>query len=148
MSEVASTFATELGHEHLSLLGLLDRLEEKVEPASAGCAGLLVGLLKEVQATLQRHFRFEEQGGYMSYIMAEDAPYLYRAAQELLLEHGRLSDGLESLIASAAGVAPESSVPTTLQEQVRHWVRLVRDHEARENRLIHQACNQEIGADD
>jgi hypothetical protein len=147
MSEMAPSFATELGDEHVSLLGQIGCLEERPEPGTADCAGLLVGRLTEVQAGLQRHFRFEEEGGYMSRILA-DAPYLYRAAQELLAEHGRLSDSLDSLITSAAGVPPESLVTPALREQVSQWVLLVRGHEARENRLIQQACNQDIGTDD
>jgi hypothetical protein len=147
MSEIARSFTIELDDEHVSLLAQLGCLEEKPEPGTADCAGLLVGRLTEVQASLQRHFRFEEEGGYMSRILA-DAPYLHRAAQELLAEHTRLSNYLASLITAAAGVPPESHVTPALRERVSQWVLLVRGHEARENRLIQQACNQDIGADD
>jgi len=146
MSEIAPSFATELGHEHVSLLRLLGCLEEKPEPGTANCAGLLAGHLREVQASLQRHFHFEEEGGYMSHFLT-DAPHLDRTARELLTEHGRLSKCLESLIRSAAGVPPESLVTPDLREQVRQWVLLVRRHEARENRLIQEACNRDIGTD-
>jgi hypothetical protein len=148
MSETAPSFTTQLGHEHVSLLTHLSCLEEEVGPKTADCSGILLDRLREVRATLQSHFHFEEQGGYMSYILAEDAPHLYRAAQELLAEHGRLRDDLEKLIASAAGVPPESLVTAAVRERVNHWVQLVRGHEGRENRLINQACNQDIGADD
>jgi hypothetical protein len=147
MSEIAPSFATELGHEHTSLLRQLACLEERPEPGTADCAGLLVGRLREVYASLQRHFHFEEQGGYMSHILA-DAPYLDRSARDLLAEHGRLSNYLDSLITAVAGVPPESLVTPDLKEKVKQWVLLVRGHEARENRLIQQACNQDIGADD
>jgi hypothetical protein len=147
MSEIAPSFATELSHEHVSLVRQLGCLEERPEPGTADCAGLLAGRLREVQASLQRHFHFEEQGGYMSHFLAE-APYLDRAARDLLAEHGRLSDYLDSLITSAGGAAPESLVTPDLRVQVRQWVLLVRGHEARENRLIQQACNQDIGTDD
>jgi hypothetical protein len=147
MSEIAPSFATDLSHEHVSLLGQLGCLLASPEPGLSESAGRLVGRLTEMQASLQRHFRFEEQGGYMSHILA-DAPYLGRAAQELLAEHGRLSDCLDSLIAAVAGVQPESLVTHTVRDQVREWVLLVRGHEARENRLMQQACNQDIGTDD
>jgi hypothetical protein len=146
MPEIAPSFATELGHEHVSLLRQLECLEETPQQETADCAGLLVGRLREVQASLERHFHFEEQGGYMSHILA-DAPHLDRTARELLAEHGRMSGYLDSLITSAAGVPPESLVRPDLREQVRQWVLLVRGHEARENRLIQQACNQDIGTD-
>jgi hypothetical protein len=147
MAEIAPSFASELGDEHVSLLGQLGCLEERPEPGMADCAGRLVVRLTEVQGNLHRHFRFEEEGGYMSRILA-DAPYLYRAAQELLAEHRRLSDFLDVLITSAAEVSPESLVPPTLRDQVSQWVLLVRGHEARESRMIQQACNQDIGTDD
>jgi hypothetical protein len=147
MSEIAPSFATELGDEHVSLLGQLSGLEEKPEPGTVGFAGLLVERLTQMQAGLQRHFRFEEEGGYMSGILA-DAPYLHRAAQELLAEHAGLSDSLAALITAAAGIPPESLVTPALRERVSQWVLLVRGHEARETRLVQQACNQDIGADD
>jgi hypothetical protein len=100
-----------------------------------------------VQAELERHFRFEEQGGYMSQILAS-APYLDRAAGELLAGHGRLSDQLEALIKAAAAVPPESLLTPELREQVKQWVLRVREHEAGETRLIQQACNQDIGPED
>jgi hypothetical protein len=147
MSEIALSFAAELGDEHVSLLTQVGCLEERPGPGAADCAGHLVVRLTEVQASLRRHFRFEEEGGYMSRILA-DAPYLHRAAQEVLAEHGRLSASLDALIAAAAGAPPESLVVPALHEQVRQWVLLVRGHEARENRLIQQACNQDVGAED
>jgi hypothetical protein len=147
MSEVAPSFAIELGREHASLLHQLRRLEEGPEPQTTDSTGLLAGRLREVQASLRRHYQFEEQGGYMSQVLA-DAPHLYHAAQQLLAEHGRMSDSLDSLIATAAALPPETPVPPSLQEQVRQWVLLVYGHEARENQLVHQACNQDIGADD
>jgi hypothetical protein len=147
MAEVAPSFATELSHEHASLLGQLCSLEEVPEGPSTDCAGPLAGRLRAAQASLQRHFHFEEQGGYMSQVLA-DAPHLYRAARELLAEHGRMAHDLDSLIAAAASVPPGSPVTPAMREQVRQWVRMVRAHEARENQLIQQACNQDIGTDD
>jgi hypothetical protein len=147
MSDIAPSFAAELGDAHASILGQLACLEEGPEPGTVACAGLLVRRLIEVQASLQCHFRFEEEGGYMSRTLA-DAPHLHRAAQELLAEHGRLSDSLSSLIAGAAAIEPESGITPVLLAQVSQWVMLVRGHEARENRLIQQACNQDVGADD
>jgi hypothetical protein len=147
MSEIALSFAAELGDEHVSLLTQVGCLEERPGPGVADCAGHLVVRLTEVEACLRRHFRFEEEGGYMSRILA-DAPYLHRAAQEVLAEHGRLSASLNALIAAAAGAPPESLVVPALQEQVRQWVLLVHGHEARENRLIQLACNQDVGTED
>jgi hypothetical protein len=148
MPQNAPSFATLLGHEHVSLLTHLGCLEEKPGPETEDRAAVLVGRLREVRVTLQHHFEFEEQGGYMSYFVAEDAPDLYRAAQELLAEHDRLRTDLDALITTAAALPPESLVTPALREQVRPWVQQVRKHEACENRLIYQACNQDIGTAD
>jgi hypothetical protein len=147
MAETAPSFAAELGREHASLLDHLRRLQEGPEPGTADCAGPLVGLLTEAQASLNRHFRFEEQGGYMNQVLAE-APHLYHAAQQLLAEHGRMSDSLDALIATAAAAPPETPVPPSLREQLKQWVVWVYRHEAGENQLVHQACNQDTGTDD
>lgn len=140
------SFADELKHEHVSLLDQLRFLEEEIELRPADRYKTLLGRLKELQASLCRHFHFEEQGGYMSQIL-DDAPHLHHAAQALLAEHARISTNLDSLIASVACLSPECPV-TPLRGQLRQWVLLVRDHESRENRLTQTACNQDIGADD
>jgi hypothetical protein len=100
-----------------------------------------------MQARLRRHFQFEQQGGYMSHILAE-VPHLEHSAHALLEEHRRLSDHLDSLIVAVAAAPLDSLVTPTWREEVRHWVRLVRDHEAHETRLIQEACNQDIGTKD
>lgn len=147
MSEIAPSFAAELNDEHASLLRQLGCLEEGPGPWKSVPIGILIVRLREVQASLLRHFRFEEQGGYMSQVLA-DAPHLYHAAQELLAEHGRMSADLEALITSAAGVPPEGLVTPQLRAQVSQWMLRVRGHESRETQLIQRACNEDIGADD
>jgi hypothetical protein len=146
MLHIASSFAAELHQEHVLLFGQLAMLEEKAEPGSTDRMGQLVVRLIEARESLQRHFHFEEQGGYMSQVLA-DAPHLSHAAHDLFEEHGRLSDNLDSLITLVGGISPETFVAPTLQGQVRELVRLVRGHEARENRLIQQACNQDLGSE-
>jgi hypothetical protein len=146
MSKFTLSFACELAREHAVLLGRLADLEKGAQLDAVPAAALL-DHLREVQGILRRHFDFEEQGGYMSHVLAA-APYLHRAAQELLDEHRRLSACLDALVRSAQGVPPLSVVAPSLQAQVVEWLRLVREHEGRENGFVQQASNRDIGADD
>jgi hypothetical protein len=141
------SFADDLKHEHVSLLDQLGLLEEGIASWPADCHETLLGSLLEVQASLRRHFHFEEQGGYMSQIL-DDAPHLHHAAQALLAQHARISIDLDSLIAAVAYLSPECPVTLPLRGQLKQWVQLVRDHESRENHLTQKACNEDIGADD
>lgn len=147
MPEITSSFADKLTHEHVSLLEQLAALEEEIGPRKADSIESLLRHLREAQVRLQRHFHFEEQGGYMSQLLA-DAPHLTHAAQALLAEHVRISADLESLITATASFQVDSLVTPPLRVQLRQWVLRVRDHEARENRLTQKACNEDIGADD
>ena len=90
------------------------------------------------------HFRFEELGGYLDAIRLRH-PRLDRAIQHLLEEHGQLMQTLESLIAQAAGSTCQDP---TLTDKVRMWIRRLHEHESRENRLVGEAYNVDIGTED
>jgi hypothetical protein len=147
MLETTASFVTELSQEHDSLLGQLSHVQEAFHEPTRGSASTLADRLQALKTSLLRHFFFEEQGGYMSQVL-EQAPHLYRSAQELLAEHHRLGLELDALIESAIAVPLDRLPPVALQQRVEQWMLLVRQHEARENQLIQGTCNQDLGTDD
>jgi hypothetical protein len=114
---------------------------------TVSAVGVLVEALRAVRAGLHRHFLFEEKGGYMNHVLAH-APHLHRRTEELLAEHNHIGRSVEELIGTAAGISPDSSVPSAVCENVRQWVKLVRGHEARENQLVMETCCEDVGEED
>ncbi|MBL8797490.1 MAG: hemerythrin domain-containing protein [Planctomycetia bacterium] len=147
MQETAAAFAEELGHEHASLLKQLEELETMTAGSTVSAAGVLIESLRAVRAALHRHFLFEEKGGYMNHVLA-NAPQLHRRTEELLAEHTHIGRSVEELIGNAAAASPGAPISAEVCEQVRQWVKLVRGHEAGENKLVMEACCGDIGEED
>jgi hypothetical protein len=138
------TLAEALGQAHDALLEDLRRLEESASPASP--TGLM-GLRSRLQVTrkhLADHFRFEEQNGYMDTVRKRE-PRLEHAVQQLAEQHKELAHRLDELIAQAASA---SGLSTALGDGVRDWVRNVRQHELRENDLVQDAFETDLGPED
>jgi hypothetical protein len=136
--------AEALGRAHDILLADLRKLEQAIRPARGDD---LTELRKRLEATgshIARHFRYEEENGYMPAVRKLQ-PRLERAAQQLVEEHAQLTESLEALIREAHAL-PE--VNETFCQKVREWVRSLRRHEGRENELVQDAFNLDIGAED
>jgi hypothetical protein len=146
MQESAS-FAEELGHEQASLLKQLEDLEKMTLGSAAAAVGGLVEALRAVRVVLHRHFLFEEKDGYMNHILTR-APHLHRRTEELLAEHNHLGRGIEELIGSASVASPTRPISSEVGEKVREWVKRGRSHEARENQLVPETCNSDVGEED
>jgi hypothetical protein len=93
---------------------------------------------------LTEHFRLEEHGGYLDGVRQRE-PQADRTIAKLHTEHRELTEALDDLLdeTKAAELLEEA-----LREKVRGWVMRVRCHESRENRLIQDAYNLEICAED
>lgn len=110
----------------------------------------LAALLEQLSHQLAMHFTLEEGLGYFDDPIAA-APRLCRAAEVLRAEH-------EELLAIARLLAEESSQlgavhsPSQraheIAEQFRVFHDRVRDHEARENELILEALDDDLGVGD
>jgi iron-sulfur cluster repair protein YtfE (RIC family) len=138
------SIAEALGQAHVALLADLRKLEQAVHPSSGeGPAGLRARL-GEAHAHITEHFRFEEQNGYMDAVR-EREPRLERAIHQLAEEHRQLARSLEVLIEQARDA---TSLDDRFRDEVREWVERVRRHEARENDIVQDAFNLDIGAED
>jgi len=147
MLETVTSFSAELSHEHASLLEQLRELEEAMATLGAQLGEPIADRLQALRANLQRHFHFEEQGGYMRHVL-DRAPHLHRTVEELLAEHHRLGQGLDELVELARAVPCGSLAPAMFRDRAQQWITLVSGHEARENRLVQEACNRDLGTDD
>jgi hypothetical protein len=100
--------------------------------------------LTAARAHLLDHFRFEEQNGYLDTVKKRE-PRLDRAIQHLVQEHRELTGRLDALIDEAAGA---SNVSESMRQAVPQWLTRLASHEQRENELVQDAFDFDIGAED
>ena len=144
MERTENSVTKALGRAHKALLADLRDLERAVSPTSGEAHVELRTRLERARAHLTEHFGYEEQKGYMDVVRKRE-PRLERAIQQLAEEHGQLRQSLDGLIGQA-GTA--TGLNDNLRELIREWIERVRRHEIRENDLVQDAFNLDIGAED
>jgi DNA-binding transcriptional ArsR family regulator len=144
MGRTEPSVAEALARAHAALLEDLRKLEEAARPASGEGLAELRARLSATQTHVTEHFRFEEQNGYMDAVRKRE-PRLERTIQQLAEEHRQLAQSLAVLLEQARAA---TSLDDPFREAVRRWIERVREHEARENDLVQDAFNLDIGAED
>ncbi len=144
MGTTENSVAEALGRAHTALLADLRELAQAARPSSGEGLADLRARLVATQTHVTEHFRFEEQNGYMDAVR-EREPRLERAVRQLAEEHRQLAQSLEVLIGQAGAA---TSLGDSLREEVQEWVERARRHELRENDLVQDAFNLDIGAED
>lgn len=144
MGRTENSVAEALGQAHAALLADLRELEQAVCPSREEGLAELHARLGAAHAHITKHFRFEEQNGYMDAVRKRE-PRLERTVLHLAEEHRQLAQALDALVQEAeTAVGPDSG----FDERIRAWVDRLRQHEARENELFQNAFNLDIGAED
>ena len=136
--------AEALTRAHLALRKDLGLLEEAARTACGEGAAALRARLGATRTHVLEHFRFEEDNGYLDAVRKRE-PRLDRAVQQLAEDHVRLARSLDALV-EEAGRASHLDEP--FRAKVRAWMEQLRQHETRENDLIQDAFNTDIGAED
>jgi|SRR5208283_1040539 len=144
MERTGTSVAEALGRAHAALLEDLRKLKATVRPGSENGLLELRARLDATRVHITEHFRFEEENGYMDVVRKRE-PRLERTILQLAEEHRQLARSLDSLI----GTAREATrLGDPLRDEVREWIKRVRQHESHENDLIQDAFNLDIGAED
>ena len=144
MKKTRTPVSKTLSHVHAALLEDLQKLEEAVSPRTRKSPTELSAGLRAARAHIARHFRFEEQNGYMDAVRKRQ-PRLERAIQQLADEHGQLKQSLDALLGEAKSAI---SLDDAFRERIRQWIERVRQHEMRENDLVQDAFDLDIGVKD
>ena len=144
MERTENSVAEALARAHVALLADLRELEQATGSSSGKRLAELRVRLSTTRTHLAEHFRFEEQNGYMDAVQKRE-PRLERVIQQLSEEHGELAQSLAVLIEQAKAV---TSLDCPFREAVRRWIKRVREHEVRENELVQDAFDLDIGAED
>jgi hypothetical protein len=144
MRKTESSVSEALSRAHAALLEDLRKLEVAVQPSSQEELAELRARLSTTSKHITEHFRFEEQNGYMD-IVRKREPRLERSIQQLAEEHRRLRQSLDMLVGELGAA---TNLNDAFREGVRQWIEQVRQHETRENDLVQDAFNMDIGAED
>lgn len=104
---------------------------------------LLAAELRKAHRDLSRHFQFEEQDGYMHEV-ARARPTLSTKLAGLKEEHSLIRGSLDALRKKLGEKADAADVAADLQQLLR----VIRKHEAEENKLCQVALMHDIGSGD
>ena len=148
---VNAAFLQEIKEVNHELWQLLADLRHRCQrPIAPGSCRTLVDKLSELRDQLALHFALEEAYGYFE-DPVDVAPQLCRAAAALRSEHQQLYSGLSSIVERAERLfyddRPAALAVWLGPEFLDFDVRL-RSHEERENDLILEAYDGDIGVGD
>jgi hypothetical protein len=130
-----------LRQAHRALLADLQRLEEMARAHPVKSKKDLLDALHAAHAHVAEHFRFEERDGYFDAVRMR-APHQERAIQHLAAEHRQLEESLRGLLREAGRDNED------VRGHVIEWVRSIRDHETRENKLVQEVFYRDVAAED
>jgi len=128
-------------HEHLrELLGNLHQaLIERREAANK-----LSEMMTSLQEHVRVHFHEEEEGGLFSEVTAQ-APRMSDRAEELKNEHVDLGAMVVELVTLAS---EEDELCTSLDTKFHDFSKALMQHESKENELLLDAYEDDIGSAD
>jgi hypothetical protein len=129
---------------HLLLMENLRQLEEIVRAGTETNMQALRSLLSTTYSHVCEHFRLEEKEGFTDETLRRQ-PRLLRIAEELFEEHRDMRQKLDSLHGEANMA---SRLNFELRNMILAWIKQIRRHEIRENDLIQDAMDSDIGTQD
>jgi hemerythrin-like domain-containing protein len=144
MNKLQASLADALSRAHQELREDLRELEKAVGPTSWEAPAQMVTRLDGLRDHLTEHFRLEEENGYLDSVRQRQ-PSRGREIDELKEEHRLLALFLDALLREAQEA---KNLSDAFGDRVRAWVARVRHHESHENRLVQEAFNQDISAED
>lgn len=144
MATTQSAIMDALGQAHSRLTDDLRRLDLAVHQESEQGLDVLRKGLSSTYTHVCEHFRLEELGGFLNDVEDRE-PRFARIARGLALEHRELRQSLDSLHGEANVAA---RVDASLREAVRKWIAKMRLHETRENDLMQDVFESDLGAPD
>jgi hypothetical protein len=144
MAKRETSIAESLSRAHQALRNDLRKLEECIDSLLGQNLPLVRAHLGTTRTHLLDHFRFEEKNGYMDKVR-KDVPRLEREIKRLAEEHRELAQALDALIGKAKEL---TNLDHPFRDEIRQWIVTVGRHETREDELVQDAFNLDIGAED
>ena len=125
------------------LLGKIDRaLSERTATIDEVC-----DLISQFGDLLVRHFALEEEGGYFAEALIQ-SPQLVARANELMAQHPKMCTEARDLVLELDGSTREQDWWQETRRRFDAFREELLVHEQREDRLLQEAYNQDLGAND
>ncbi|HEX5105739.1 MAG TPA: hemerythrin domain-containing protein [Pirellulaceae bacterium] len=148
---VNAAFLQEIKEVNQELWQLLRDLRHRCQrPVAPGACRLLIDKLSTLRDQLALHFSLEEAYGYFDEPL-DVAPQLCRAADQLRAEHKTLYIDFCDLVDHAERMFYEeqhAALALWISPQFLALDLRLREHEERENELIYEAYDDDIGVGD
>jgi len=132
--------------DHQALKELLVRIEQALEKRDIPIpeVGKLLG---ELGDRLVKHFELEEQGGYFAEALLQ-APRLVARANDLLAQHPKMCTQADRLLELAAAEGNADDWWKKTRERFLAFKEELLKHESKEDGLLQEAYQQDLGAND
>ena len=132
--------------EHANLRDLLGEMHRIIAGRSESVDNVVKSLDSLIDY-LRRHFQHEEDGGFFGEIAAL-APRLSERAEEVCREHVELLTAIESFRDTARGGTATGAWWERLNSEFHRLMKDLMHHERREQDLLQEAFNVDIGTGD
>jgi iron-sulfur cluster repair protein YtfE (RIC family) len=132
--------------EHRQLRELLGNVHQAFAQGEQRSADL-IPLLHTLWSLVEEHFCEEEQGGFFKQV-TDQAPGLANRAAAVRGEHAVLRDRVSRLCFEAALGGGGQPWWQHLEQQFHEFSKELMHHEGRENELLQEAYEQDIGPSD
>jgi|CXWL01.1.fsa_nt_gi hemerythrin len=127
-------FVVYLKGEHKKIHEAVGLIERELQPADSSCESGRVGAsLRWLRDMLDEHFQQEDQGGCLEQAVS-CVPRLSAEVAKIEKEHASIIKLLDRLIERSA-----ESVTDDFRESFRQFAKILRIHEAAENRILQVA---------
>ena len=141
----------QIEEEHRTIIELIQQVKELLGNYPPDDASAWVGDLRSVGESLlnhlDKHFRLEEEGGFMAQLV-EISPRTAAAAERLPHEHDEIRNLLSAILEILDSVAVDSMDLKSVLDQIQQLIHTLEHHEKTENALIQEVYNQDIGVGD
>lgn len=133
----------EIRREHEHLRELLGGLHQTLS-GRAEAAGTASEMMSSLQQHVQEHFNEEEEGGFFHEVVCQ-APRLSDRTESLKSEHVALAATVAELVEAAEN---ERDLCTALERRFHDFSKSLMQHEGKENDLLLDAYELDIGRAD
>jgi len=131
---------------HRELMQLLDRIDRALSDR-ASSAEDVVAMLGQLGDRLIKHFELEEEGGYFAEALT-GAPRLIARANDLLRQHPKMSAEARELVELSDRVSDPEQWWATTRDRFQAFRAALLEHEQREDGLVQEAYQRDLGAQD
>jgi hemerythrin-like domain-containing protein len=150
MPVINTTLASQLQKEHDYILEITVKIESLLKATSrqkqtVDWSSSLLESLSLLREHLERHFDFEETGGFMEEVVRV-LPNVSQQVERLKSDHQIMMYEINDLYQRAEKlILYNGSVIKKIELDIKHFLQLLGDHEKKENQLVFRVFLDDVG---